>query len=78
MCISKRTLRARWRFRDRRWIRKLNIAGRHYLPYEAIVEFNERAARSEFSRQFANPKENEAKARTKRACRTRKSAKRDA
>ena len=31
-----------WRFRKRGWIRTVNIAGRHYVPHESIVEFNER------------------------------------
>lgn len=61
-----------WRFRNRGWIKTVNIAGRHYVPHESIIEFNERAARGEFSRRFANPKDNEAKARDKHAGRRRK------
>ena len=64
-----------WRFRNRGWIKTVNIAGRHYVPHEAIVEFNQRAARGEFSRDFANPKDNEEKAKTKRTRRSRKPAK---
>lgn len=59
-----------WRFRNRGWIKTVNIAGRHYVPYESIVEFNKRAARGEFSRQLSNPKDN-----AKTAHRTRKPAK---
>lgn len=51
-----------WRFRNRGWLKTVNIAGRHYVPYESILEFNDRAARGEFSRQLANPKDNARKA----------------
>lgn len=51
-----------WRFRKRGWIRTVNIAGRHYVPYECVVEFNARAARGEFSREPANPSKNGRKA----------------
>jgi hypothetical protein len=47
-----------WRFRKRGWLWTINLAGRHYVPYEAILEFNHRAARGEFSRQLSNPKDN--------------------
>ncbi len=62
-----------WRFRKRGWIKTVNIAGRHYVPHESILEFNYRAARGEFSRQFTNPKAN-----TKPALPTGKPAKRTA
>lgn len=47
-----------WRFRQRGWLKTVNIAGRHYVPHDAIVEFNARAAAGEFSRQLSNPKAN--------------------
>lgn len=44
-----------WRFRKRGWLKTVVIAGRHFVPRSAIVEFNERAARGEFSGTLANP-----------------------
>jgi len=53
-----------WRMRNKGWIETVNIAGRHYVPHEAIVRFNERAGRGEFSRTPSKPTP---KARTRRA-----------
>ncbi len=45
-----------WRFRRRRWIETLNIAGRQYVSAEAVARFKERAASGEFSRKHVVPK----------------------
>lgn len=44
-----------WRYRQRGWLRTVNICGRHYVPREAIVEFNSRAAKGEFSKAPTRP-----------------------
>jgi len=44
-----------WRYRKKGWLRTIIIAGRHYVTRQAIVEFNERAARGEFAGTLANP-----------------------
>jgi hypothetical protein len=44
-----------WRYRKRGWLRTVVIAGRHYISRAAIAEFNERAARGEFSGTVQNP-----------------------
>lgn len=38
-----------WRMRKRGWLRVITIAGRHYVPREAIAEFNRRAEAGEFA-----------------------------
>ncbi len=44
-----------WRYRKRGWLKTVIIAGRHYVPREAIAEFNARAAAGEFAGTIANP-----------------------
>jgi hypothetical protein len=38
-----------WRWRQRGWLKTVNIAGRQYLTQEAIDEFHRRAVAGEFS-----------------------------
>ena len=45
-----------WRYRKRRWLKTIVIAGRHYVTREAIANFNERAERGEFSSTIQNPR----------------------
>ncbi len=44
-----------WRYRKRKWLQTITIAGRHYVTREAIAEFNRRAAAGEFAGTVANP-----------------------
>src|SRR5262249_34840550 len=44
-----------WRYRKKGWLRTIVIAGRHYVTREAIAEFNQRAARGEFTGIVQNP-----------------------
>lgn len=44
-----------WRYRKRGWLKTVNIAGRHYVPRTAILEFNQRAAAGEFAQEPARP-----------------------
>lgn len=44
-----------WRFRKCGWLRTVQIGTRHYVPREAIAEFNERAARGDFAAPLPNP-----------------------
>jgi hypothetical protein len=45
-----------WRFRQRGWLKTVNICGRLYISREEIKRFEERAARGEFSKTHAAPK----------------------
>jgi hypothetical protein len=38
-----------WRWREKGWLKTINIAGRQYLTQEAIDEFQRRAIAGEFS-----------------------------
>jgi predicted site-specific integrase-resolvase len=38
-----------WRWRQRGWLKTVNIAGRQYLTQEAIDEFHHRAVAGEFA-----------------------------
>ncbi len=44
-----------WRYRQKGWLKTINICGRHYLSREAIAEFNRRAEAGEFSKVPRNP-----------------------
>ena len=44
-----------WRWRQRRWIETINIAGRLYISREVIAEFERRAAAGEFSKIHETP-----------------------
>ena len=44
-----------WSFRKRGWLTTIVIAGRHYVPRQAIADFNRRAADGEFAGKIANP-----------------------
>lgn len=51
-----------WRYRKRKWLQTITIAGRHYVTREAIAEFNRRAAAGEFAGTVANPSAHRASA----------------
>ena len=44
-----------YRFRKRGWLKVENIAGRNYITRAAILEFNQRMKRGEFSKDRQNP-----------------------
>jgi hypothetical protein len=44
-----------WRWRKKKYIKTLNIAGRLYVTQEAVVEFHRRAAAGEFSKNSTRP-----------------------
>ena len=44
-----------WRFRKRGWLKVENIAGRNYITRAAILEFNQRMKRGEFSKDRQKP-----------------------
>ena len=44
-----------WRWRGRKWIQTVNIAGRLYVSRDAIAEFERRAAAGEFSKTVRTP-----------------------
>ncbi|MBS0661234.1 MAG: hypothetical protein JSR82_23705 [Verrucomicrobia bacterium] len=44
-----------WRWRKKGWLKPINIAGKLYLTPAAIAEFNDRAARGEFSKDVRPP-----------------------
>jgi hypothetical protein len=54
------TLCTAWRWCKRGWLKTINIAGRQYLPQEAIDEFHRRASTGEFSQVSKVPTRNEA------------------
>jgi hypothetical protein len=45
-----------WRFRNRGWLKTINIAGRVYLTDEAAQEFTRRAEAGEFAREPKVPR----------------------
>lgn len=50
------TLTTIWRWRQRGWLKTINIAGRQYVPREEIDRFNTRAAKGEFATSVKPPK----------------------
>jgi hypothetical protein len=44
-----------WRFRKKKFLRTINICGRHYVLRSEIARFNSRALAGEFSKPFARP-----------------------
>ncbi len=44
-----------WRWRQRGWLKTINIAGRQYVTAEAIREFLARAESGEFAQQHTAP-----------------------
>ena len=44
-----------WRWRQRGWIKTINIAGRQYLTREEIERFRQRAQAGEFSKKAVVP-----------------------
>lgn len=56
-----------WRLRRKGILRTVNLCGRHYVPADAIVEFNDRLARGEFAKVPSRP--GPKKAKVKRAAR---------
>lgn len=50
--LSRATL---WRYRKKRWIETVNIAGRQYITAEAVEEFKRRASAGEFSAEHKTP-----------------------
>ncbi len=44
-----------WRWRQRGWLKTINIAGRQYVTAEAIREFLARAEAGEFAQQHTAP-----------------------
>jgi hypothetical protein len=44
-----------WRWCKRGWLRTINIAGRQYVPADAIAEFNRRAAAGDFAKEHKTP-----------------------
>jgi hypothetical protein len=44
-----------WRWRQKGWLKTINIAGRQYLTQEAIEEFQRRAAAGEFAQVHKTP-----------------------
>jgi predicted site-specific integrase-resolvase len=47
-----------WRWRQRGWLKTVNIAGRQYLTQEAIDEFHRRAVAGEFVQVHKVPSRN--------------------
>jgi hypothetical protein len=50
-----RTSATLWRWRRKGWLKVINVAGRLYLSRTTIREFEEKAARGEFSKVHATP-----------------------
>jgi hypothetical protein len=46
-----------FRWRKKGWIKTVLIAGRHYIPPQALAEFNERAERGELAGKSYKPPE---------------------
>jgi hypothetical protein len=44
-----------WRWRQRGWLKTINIAGRQYVTAEAMVEFVTRAEAGEFAQRHTAP-----------------------
>jgi hypothetical protein len=44
-----------WRFRQRRWVETVNLAGRLYIARSEIERFHQRAASGEFNRIHKTP-----------------------
>jgi hypothetical protein len=44
-----------WRFRKKKFLRTVNICGRHYVLRSEIARFNSRALAGEFSRPCSRP-----------------------
>src|SRR5947207_11109348 len=44
-----------WRFRKKKFLRTINICGRHYVLRSEIARFNSRALAGEFSKPCARP-----------------------
>jgi predicted site-specific integrase-resolvase len=49
-----------WRWRQRGWLKTINIAGRQYLTQAAIDEFHRRAVAGEFAQVHKVPSRKEA------------------
>jgi hypothetical protein len=45
-----------WRFRQRGWLKTVNVAGRLYLTSEAIEEFVRRVESGEFAKPHSTPR----------------------
>jgi predicted site-specific integrase-resolvase len=50
-----------WRWRNKGWLKTVNICGRLYLTQEGINEFNERAQNGEFAKIHKAPVRNRSK-----------------
>jgi hypothetical protein len=50
-----RTPASGWRYRRRRWISTINIAGRLYVTRDEVARFEARAAAGEFSKTLKTP-----------------------
>jgi hypothetical protein len=48
-----------WRYRQRGWLKTLNIAGRHYIERAEIARFMERARAGEFAKTPSRPRRTE-------------------
>lgn len=48
-----------WRYRKLGWLSTVNICGKHYVPREAVAEFNRRAAAGEFAKVPNQPQRKE-------------------
>jgi hypothetical protein len=55
-----RTPATGWRWRNRGWIKTINVCGRLYISRDEIKRFETRAAAGEFSKTHVTPKRKEA------------------